>query len=141
MGADAHLDHNDIKHAAVFDPNPVHGLGAFPSAASGFNLTTGAFKDIIRAYPAPHHIQRNYTLRVSLTPLALDYYLKSPLQPFEVQLFPFTFDKPEEQANVTQTKSNWDNTINSYHGNYTAFQASIDGIRAEGLHNAAHLVR
>jgi hypothetical protein len=57
-------DHQDIKHSPIFDPNPVYGLGAFPGPESGYNLTTGAFKDIRLAYPSSHPIQRNYTLQV-----------------------------------------------------------------------------
>lgn len=58
------IDHHDIKGSAIWDPNTAHGLGAQPTAADNYELTTGAFKDIIRAYPSPHHIQRNYTLTV-----------------------------------------------------------------------------
>jgi tyrosinase len=57
-------DSHDIKHSPIFNADPAVGLGTFPDANTGFELSNGAFRDIIRAYPSPHHIQRNYTLRV-----------------------------------------------------------------------------
>lgn len=41
---------------------------------------------------------------------------------------------------MTQTKAEWDKIRTSFVGDYAAFQAYVDGHRAEGLHNAAHLV-
>lgn len=58
------IDSHDIKHSPIFNGDPVVGLGTFPNASSNFGLTNGAFRDLIRAYPVAHHIQRNYTLRV-----------------------------------------------------------------------------
>lgn len=57
-------DSHDIKHSPIFNADPSVGLGTFPDASSNFELDNGAFRDILRAYPVPHHIQRNYTLRV-----------------------------------------------------------------------------
>ena len=48
------------------------GFGTFPNASSNFELSNGAFRDIIRAYPVAHHIQRNYTLRVSFCELSAE---------------------------------------------------------------------
>lgn len=54
-----------MKDSSFWDPNPDYGLGAFPGPEDGFNVTTGAFRHLIRAYPFPHLTQRNYTLTVS----------------------------------------------------------------------------
>ena len=53
---------------------------------------------------------------------------------------PFTFPKRDFEANTTQTPKEWKKLVTGYVGNYTAFQYAVDGVRAEGLHNAAHLV-
>ena len=60
------LDSHDIKHSPIFNSDPVTGLGIFPNASTNFELADGAFSSLIRAYPVPHHIQRNYTLRVRI---------------------------------------------------------------------------
>ena len=51
--------------APVFNASATHGLGTFGSSATGFNVTNGAFSSTVRAYPSPHHLQRNFTLYVS----------------------------------------------------------------------------
>jgi hypothetical protein len=50
------------------------------------------------------------------------------------------FNLPEKEANATQTVEEYIKLTTSFIGNFTAFQAYMDGFRAEGLHNAAHLV-
>jgi hypothetical protein len=57
-------DSHDIEHSPIFNADPAVGLGTFPNASTNFTLYDGAFRDIIRAYPVAHHIQRNYSLRV-----------------------------------------------------------------------------
>ncbi|KIM81626.1 hypothetical protein PILCRDRAFT_8665 [Piloderma croceum F 1598] len=116
------IDSHDIKHSPIFNADPAVGLGTFPNETTNFELSNGAFRDIIRAYPTAHHIQRNYTLR-----------------PFEIQIFPWTFNLPNKEANTTQTTAEYIKLTTSFIGNFTAFQAYMDGFRAEGLHNAAHL--
>ena len=63
------LDSHDIKHSPIFNSDPDTGLGVFPNASTNFELADGAFSSLIRAYPTPHHIQRNYTLRVRVIDL------------------------------------------------------------------------
>ncbi|KDQ13283.1 hypothetical protein BOTBODRAFT_66799 [Botryobasidium botryosum FD-172 SS1] len=115
-------DYADIKHSSIFSTDPVVGLGTFPDASTNFTVVDGAFANLTRRYPDPHHVQRNYTIH-----------------PFETQIFPFSFNLPYKDANDTQTLDEWNKIITSFVGNYTAFQEYVDGVRAEGLHNAAHL--
>lgn len=70
-------DSHDIKHSPIFNADPVVGLGTFPNASTNFELSDGAFRDIIRAYPLAHHIQRNYTLRVSFCELPRNLFSRS----------------------------------------------------------------
>ncbi|KAF8342262.1 Di-copper centre-containing protein [Cantharellus anzutake] len=115
-------DYHDIKHSYLFNTNPEVGFGAFPGPKTNYTVTTGAFRNLIRGYPAPHHVQRHYNLT-----------------PFAKQIFPFTFNNPNLQANTTQTPQEWKKLVIGSTGNYTDFQYAVDGVRAEGLHNAAHL--
>ncbi|KIM80670.1 hypothetical protein PILCRDRAFT_9478 [Piloderma croceum F 1598] len=80
------IDSHDIKHSPVFNADPGVSFRTFPNASTNFELSNGAFRDIIRAYPVAHHIQRNYTLR-----------------PWETSFFPWPFNMPEKEANATQT--------------------------------------
>jgi len=116
-------DYHDIKHSYLFNTDPNVGFGAFPGPETNYTVTTGAFRNLVRGYPLPHHVQRHYTVT-----------------PYEVQILPFfTFNKPNFQANTTQTPKEWNKLVTGHTGNYTAFQYAVDGVRAEGLHNAAHL--
>ncbi|KAF9507192.1 hypothetical protein BS47DRAFT_1377967 [Hydnum rufescens UP504] len=115
-------DYKDIKHASIWSSDPVVGLGTFPDSTEDLTVGTGAFRDLIRAYPIPHRIERNYTPR-----------------PFEIQRFPWVFDLPQKEANSTQTPAEWKKMVTSFVGNYTAFQAYVDGFRAEGVHTSTHL--
>ena len=72
-------DSHDIEHSPIFNGDPIAGLGTFPNASTNFELSDGAFRDIIRAYPLAHHLQRNYTLRVR-------FHLLSPEQVSKVEL-------------------------------------------------------
>ncbi|KAF8342255.1 uncharacterized protein EI90DRAFT_3032640 [Cantharellus anzutake] len=107
-------DYHDIKHSYLFNADPEVGFGAFPGPETNYTVTTGAFRNLIRAYPYTHRGQRNYTLR------------------------PFAYD-PLLQANTTQTLEEWKKLVTGSVGNYTSFQYSVDGVRGEGVHIATHL--
>ena len=55
-----HLDAADFEHSIV--DNSSHGVGGWGDPENDFQIYTGGFKDVIRAYPNPHHIRRNFTL-------------------------------------------------------------------------------
>jgi len=116
------IDSHDIEHSPIFNADPAVGLGTFPNASTNFTLYDGAFRDIIRAYPVAHHIQRNYSLR-----------------PFETPFLPWSFNLPNKEANATQTAAEYIKLTTSFIGNYTAFQSYMDGFRAEGMHGATHM--
>ena len=56
-----HLDTADFEHSTFFD-NSSHGVSGWGDPENDFQIYTGGFKDVIRAYPNPHHIRRNFTL-------------------------------------------------------------------------------
>ncbi|QRW22377.1 tyrosinase [Rhizoctonia solani] len=112
------LDVANMTSAPVFDADPETGLGTF-----GTPLTDGAFKNSYRAYPTPHVINRTYTP-----------------YPFRTDTFPFNFPDRELAAPNVLAPDNINAIINGSVGNYTDFAFKIDGVRAQGPHNAAHLM-
>jgi hypothetical protein len=62
-------------------------------------------------------------------------------QPWETPAFPWPFSMPEKEANATQTTAEYIKLTTSFIGNFTAFQAYMDGFSLEGMHPAAHIVR
>ncbi len=61
-------DYHDIKHSYLFNTDPHVGFGAFPGPETDYTVTTGAFRNLIRGYPLPHHVQRHYNVTVSCAP-------------------------------------------------------------------------
>ncbi|KAF8342253.1 Di-copper centre-containing protein [Cantharellus anzutake] len=116
-------DYHDIEHSYIFNADPEVGFGAFPGPETNYTVTTGAFRNLIRAYPYTHHVQRNYSLT-----------------PWEEPRPPFTFRKPHLQANTTLTPKEWKRLVTGFTGNYSAFQYMVDGVRWQGMHSAAHLI-
>jgi tyrosinase len=120
---------NNITAAPLFKSNPQTGFGTFnPDSTANFSVTDGAFGQTIRAYPTPHLVGRNFRP-----------------QPFLTQLLPFPFSDPTKLATAAFTPSEIEFITTHFTGNYTDFQAYMDGVtsengRAEGMHNAAHLM-
>src|SRR5258708_3605571 len=57
-----------MQHSYLFNTDPNVGFGAFPGPETNYTVTTGAFRNLIRGYPLPHHIQRHYNVTVSCAP-------------------------------------------------------------------------
>ncbi|CAE6488706.1 unnamed protein product [Rhizoctonia solani] len=112
------LDVANMTASPVFDSDPESGFGTF-----GTPITDGALKDSYRAYPTPHVINRTYTP-----------------YPFRTDAFPFNFTQRELAAPDVLTPENIDSIVAGSVGNFTDFAFKIDGVRAQGPHNAAHLM-
>ncbi|QRV80544.1 tyrosinase [Ceratobasidium sp. AG-Ba] len=112
-----------IPNSPIFNSSATYGLGTLPTSATNYTITDGAFWNITRAYPKPHIIQRNFTT-----------------QPFKTQPFPFAFKDHEMTAATTFAPERVEELIAGSAGNYTDFQSKMDGDRAQGMHNAAHLM-
>ncbi|KAH7339048.1 Di-copper centre-containing protein [Rhizoctonia solani] len=112
------LDVANMTASPVFDPDHEVGFGTF-----GTPITDGAFKDSHRAYPTPHVINRTYTA-----------------YPFRTDAFPFNFTQRELAAPDVLTQGKIDGIVYGSVGNFTDFAYKLDGVRAQGPHNAAHLM-
>ncbi|KAF8753920.1 Di-copper centre-containing protein [Rhizoctonia solani] len=120
------LDVANMTSAPVFDADPETGLGTF-----GTPLTDGAFKNSYRAYPTPHVINRTYTPYL---------FFGGGGIAIQNDTFPFNFPHRELAAPNVLAPDNINAIINGSVGNYTDFAFKIDGVRAQGPHNAAHLM-
>ncbi|KEP50120.1 tyrosinase tyrosinase: common central domain protein [Rhizoctonia solani 123E] len=114
------LDVANITASPLFDSDPEAGLGTF-----GTPLTDGAFKDAYRSYPTPHVISRTYD----------PYPFKQ-----DAAVFPFSFTHRDLSAPTVLDPKNIDSIVNGSKGNFTDFAYKLDGAKAQGPHNAAHMM-
>ncbi|CUA78419.1 tyrosinase [Rhizoctonia solani] len=114
----------NITNAPVFDADPESGLGTFGTSADDqWAVKDGAFATTVRAYPTPHTVGRNFNPR-----------------PFREQVFPFAFEVPELDATQPLSPESMRKIVGGSAGNYTDFAYKLDGVAAQGPHNAAHLM-
>ncbi|QRW09348.1 tyrosinase [Ceratobasidium sp. AG-Ba] len=116
------LDTNNVAASPIFNSDPATGLGTFGVPADNYTVHDGAFATVTRAYPTPHYVERNMTL-----------------YPFKNKVFPFAFENPDMKATDAFTPTQVHNITHSFPGNFVGFAAYMDGWRAQGMHNAAHL--
>ena len=114
--SDAEVDAADFYHSTIFSNSTCDGLGSWGDPENDFQISTGGFKDVMVAYPTPHHIRRNFTLR--------------PIS-----------DEPLFMVNTSFTQEIVNLAVDSFAGNYTYFQAYLDAISGvPGLHTGPHVI-
>ncbi|KAG8745121.1 hypothetical protein FRC10_008732 [Ceratobasidium sp. 414] len=117
------MDAADFSKSPIFDADPVYGIGTWGKKENDWHITDGAFNESVRAYPVPHIIRRQWTP-----------------QPFGVNLiFPFEYPDKKLFANETATHKNMQHMIDNFRGDSDAFFGAMEGVRAQGVHNAVHL--
>lgn len=110
-------DASDTEHATIFDHDNVSGLGGWGDRNDDSQITTGGFKDLVVAYPIRHRIRRTYTLRPLGDLPSKSFTEDSQAPPVD----------PNIMINGTFTKANYDFTLNGFLGNFTGFQAYLEG--------------
>ncbi|KAG9074023.1 hypothetical protein FS749_014464 [Ceratobasidium sp. UAMH 11750] len=116
-------DTDDIPGSAIFNSSKTYGFGTFGTNATNYEVVDGAFGNTIRAYPTPHRVVRKFDL-----------------YPFRKKVFPFEFSKPDMPATDAFTARAVKAVVDGAKGNFTDFAYRMDGVRAQGMHNAAHLM-
>jgi hypothetical protein len=108
----------DTENSTMFEHDEIYGLGGWGDPNDDIQITTGGFKDIVRVYPSPHRIRREYTLQ----PLANipNPFPNDPLAP------PIN---PAILINGTFTQANYDSLLNGFLGDFRGFQAYLEGPR------------
>ena len=92
-------------------------FGGWGDPTNDYQITTGGFKDVIRAYPNPHHIRRNFTLLPFRDPAAGLPFVGDPSAP----------PPPADlMINTTMTQQNVDFIVNNFPGDFMGFQAYFE---------------
>jgi len=121
-------DAHDMYNSAFFD-NSSSGVGGWGHPDTDFQITSGGFKDQVRAYPIPHYIRRNFSLYPFSNPAVLPPFGNDPNAP----------PSPTTVAiNGSMTKQNVDSLIANYTGDYFGFQTYFES--SGGAHIGAHLI-
>jgi len=113
----SHLDAHDFYNSDLFDNSSSSGVGAWGDPANDYQIFTGGLKDIILAYPSPHHIRRNFTILPFALPNPLNIFPGDPTAP------PLQKDL---MINTTFTKEDVDYTVNNFQGDFIGFQAYVE---------------
>jgi len=122
------LDAADFVNSPFFDTSSF-GVGGWGDPKNDFQIYNGGFKDMVRAYPTPHHIRRNFSDFPFTNPNILAPWGNAP-------------DAPPRQTGFrvspTLAQTNVDFMKNSFEGNYSAMQAYVDS--SNGTHIGIHLI-
>ena len=101
----------DFPSATIFNDSPKSGFGRWGNPADDYQITTGAFADNFEvAYPAPHKIRRNYTMR------------STSADPFGDGTPP----APDAFWNYF-TRDSQKTLVNGYVGDFVGFQTQLEG--------------
>ena len=111
-------DSLDAEHSTMFDGDESSGLGGWGDPNDDLQITTGGFKNVVRAYPSPHRIRRNYTSRTPANAPSL--FPNDPLAP--------PVD-PTILINGSFSQANYDFLLNGFLGDFMGFQAYLEGIQ------------
>jgi len=103
-------------HSNFWDPSSS-GLGTWGEAKDDFEIQDGGFKDVVRVYPSPHHIRRNYSLFPLSNPDLIPPFGPDPAAPPRNVSF---------RVNDTMSRANVDFIVNGFEGNYFAFQSYFE---------------
>ncbi|KAF9644191.1 Di-copper centre-containing protein [Thelephora ganbajun] len=122
------LDAHDFYNSPFFD-NSSFGVGGWGDPAKDDQIYTGGFKDVIRAYPNPHHIRRRYTPYPFANPNATSPFANDPSAP------PLPKDF---LINTTMTRENVDYLVDNFEGNFIGFHSYLESL--PGIHGGAHLI-
>jgi len=122
------LDAADFYNSDFWDTSS-NGVGGWGDPNNDFQIYDGGFKDVVRVYPSPHHIRRNYSLFPMSNPRLIPPWGFDPLAP------PLN---ASYMINTTMTKENVDYVTSNYEGNYMAFQGYFES--TSGVHLGAHLI-
>ncbi|TBU33894.1 Di-copper centre-containing protein [Dichomitus squalens] len=114
------LDSADVKNSPLFlDSDPISGLGGWGDPAKDIQVQDGAFRDLQLAYPVPHTLRRNFTLRP---------YIALADNP--------TILDPTLEANVSFTPAEVQKMVHWTPGDFPGMQFYME--RPEGPHGNVH---
>ena len=107
-----------MYNSPFFD-NSSSGIGGWGDPANDYQIYTGGFKDVLRAYPNPNHIRRNFTLYPFQNPNLGNLFQNDPLAPPPPTGF---------MINSSITKENIEYTVNNFEGDFIGLQAYTESV-------------
>ena len=125
LGFDRKLDAADFYHATIFSDSDYDGLGSWGDPDNDYRIYTGALKDLVVAYPVPHHLRRQFTLQP---------FLNSGSTPTNPNGPPA--HDPLLMVNTTFTAEVVNYTVSSFTGDYIGFQVHTESFN--GPHPGPH---
>ena len=117
-----HLDTHDFYNSDFLD-NSSSGVGGWGDPTNDYQISTGGFKDMVVAYPSPHHIRRNFTLFPLANPPFNPFAGDPAAPPLQVDLM----------INTTMTKQNVDHSVNNFEGDFIGLQTYTEGLPASPI--------
>ncbi|QRV83597.1 tyrosinase [Ceratobasidium sp. AG-Ba] len=111
-------DADSFNTSAIWDPDPISGLGTWGNAANDWTITNGGFAKMNVSYPITHNIRRQYTPYPYLTW--------------------WWVARPQEAAAETIKQSYVDAAINGYVGDFRGFQNATE--KAQAFHPNIHMI-
>ena len=110
---------HDFYNSDFFDNSSSSGVGAWGDPANDYQIFTGGLKDIMLAYPSPHHIRRNFTVLPFSLPNPINLFPNDPTVP----------SLPKDlMINTTMTKENVDYMVNGFSGDFIGFQTYMESV-------------
>ena len=119
LSSNPKLDAADFYHATIWSDSDYDGLGGWGDPTNDYEIYSGALKDMMVAYPVPHHLRRNFTIQAPPPPPG-----SSSSQPASTLV------------NTTFTSVVVNYTVSSFTGDYIAFQAFVESF--SGPHPGPH---
>jgi tyrosinase len=107
-----------LYNSNIFDGSSSD-FGGWGDPVNDHQITTGGFKDAIRAYPNPHHIRRNFSLFPFQNP-----DLHNPFTDPSAPSPPTDF-----MINTTMTKENVDFIVDNFGGDFIGFQSYYESLQ------------
>jgi tyrosinase len=103
----------------MFSSDPEVGFGGWGDSSNDFQISTGAFAHLVRAYPVPHHIRRNFTIQPWR-------YIQSPFPDNQ------SFIDPQKTANTTFTPETAQYLTNNFAGDFLNWHFFMEGADVSG---------
>ena len=116
-----------MLNSGFFDESS-YGVGGWGDPANDYQISTGGFKDMVVAYPNPHHIRRNFSYLPFTNPDGSSPFSDPAAPPPPLDL----------QINSTMTKENVEFMVNNFEGDFIRFHSRVEALN--GTHGGAHMI-
>jgi tyrosinase len=112
------LNTEDFFNSKIFDPSRISGFGGNGDPNNDYEITNGGFStDFPLAYPVPHNLRRNFTLKPwQGRPSVFADHTAPPID-------------PEKMANTSFSKAEVQKLVEGFRGDFEGFQAYFEAFQ------------